>query len=359
MLMQVNELDSAFYRERLSGFLPDRMIDVHAHICLQAHRKSRGGERGTVSWVDRVASENTVEHLLDSYRLMFPGKQILPLVFGMTLAPGDELEAGNDYVRRCAAQHGLPALIFAIPSWGPQEFEARVTAGGFLGAKVYLTWASPELAPEEIGIFDFLPRHQLEVMDRHGWIAMLHIPRAGRLRDSSNLEQIIEIERRYPNVKLVVAHVGRAYCPEDVGNAFEVLAETRRVYFDISANTNDAIFEQLIRAVGPRRILFGSDLPITRMRMRRTCEQGSYVNLVPPGLYGDVSGDRHMREAAEHEAGKLTFFMYEEIDAFRRAAARVGLTSEDVHDVFFENASRILSGLGVRVSLAAFSGASQ
>jgi hypothetical protein len=47
-------------------------------------------------------------------------------------------------------------------------------------------------------------------MDRHGWIAMLHVPRAGRLRDPSNLEQIIEIERRYPNVKLIVAHVWRA-----------------------------------------------------------------------------------------------------------------------------------------------------
>jgi uncharacterized protein len=348
MLFEVKERDSAFYRERLSGFLPDRMIDMHTHIWLGAQRKSRGGERGTVQWVDRVASENSVEDLVDTYRLMFPGKQVLPLVFGMALAPGDDLEAGNDYVRRCAAQHGLPSLIFATPSWGSEEFEARVTAGGFLGAKVYLTWAPPERGPDEIEIFDFLPRHQLEVMDRHGWIALLHVPRAGRLRDPANLQQIIEIERRYPRVILVVAHVGRAYCPEDVGNAFEVLAETRRVYFDISANTSDSIFEQLIRAVGPRRILFGSDLPITRMRMRRICERGTYVNLVPPGLYGDVSGDRHMRVAPEPDAGLLTFFMYEEIDAFRRAAARAGLTPADVKDVFFDNARRILSGLGVR-----------
>jgi hypothetical protein len=93
------------------------------------------------------------------------------------------------------------------------------------------------------------------------------------------------------------------------------------------------------------------------MRMRRSCEQGTYVNFVPPGLYGDVSGDRHMREVAGHEAGKLTFFLYEEIDAFRRAAARAGLTSQDIQDVFFENARRILAGLGVRISSAASRGA--
>ena len=103
MLFEVSEVDSAFYRERLRAFLPERMIDVHTHVCLQAHRRLKGGERGTVSWVDRVASENTVEDLLESYRLMFPGKQVLPLIFGMTLVPGDDLDAGNDYVRRCAS----------------------------------------------------------------------------------------------------------------------------------------------------------------------------------------------------------------------------------------------------------------
>ncbi len=347
MILSVSKADVAFYQERLSAFLPSRIIDVHAHVCLKAHRRNKGGERGTVTWTDRVATENPVEDLLDSYRLLLPGKQVLPLIFGMTIAPGDDLDAGNDYVRRCAAEHGLPALIFAVPNWGVAEFEERVLAGGFLGAKVYLTWAPPEIDPDAIEIFDFLPRHQLAVMNRHGWIAMLHVPRKGRLRDPSNLEQIIEIERTYPNVKLIIAHVGRAYCPEDVGNAFEVLAETRRVYFDISANTNDEVFERLIRAVGAKRVLFGSDLPILRMRMRRICDQGSYVNLVPPGLYGDVSGDNHMREVTIDEAERLTYFLYEEIDALRRAAIRTGLTHSETECIFFENARRILSELGV------------
>ena len=113
--------------------------------------------------------------------------------------------------------------------------------------------------------------------------------------------------------------------------------------FDFSANTNTQVFEQLIRAVGPRRILFGSDLPITRMRMRRICEKGTYVNLVPRGLYGDVSEDQHMREVDGPEAETLSLFLYEQIEAFRQAAERTGLTTRDIEDIFYYNAVRMIN----------------
>ena len=47
----------------------------------------------------------------------------------------------------------------------------------------------------------------------------------------------------------------------NAGDAFEVLADTENMMFDISANTKVEVFERLIKAVGPKRILFGSDLP--------------------------------------------------------------------------------------------------
>ena len=93
---------------------------------------------------------------------------------------------------------------------------------------------------------------------------------------------------------------------------------------------------------GPRRILFGSDLPILRMRMRRICENGVYINLVPPGLYGDVSDDPHMREVSPQEGAKLSFFMYEELLAFRQATEATGLDDADLEDVFYNNAARVL-----------------
>jgi predicted TIM-barrel fold metal-dependent hydrolase len=342
-LFEIKEIDRKCYQQDIEGFLPEKIIDVHTHIWLdQFMPKVSHDPKRAVSWPALVAKDNPIEDLIQTYRLLLPGKQVTPLIFGNVLSRDVDEVSSNGYVSESAKKHQFPSLIFALPWWSAEEFEKKVLTGGFLGSKVYLTLSDPAIAEKDIQIFDFLPHHQLEVLNKHGWIAMLHIPRPGRLKDPLNLAQMIEIEEKYPNVKLIIAHVGRAYCPEDVGNAFDVLGRTKKMMFDISANTSAENFEKLIRSVGPRRILFGSDLPITRMRMRRICENGRYVNLVPHGIYGDVSNDKNMREVYDLEAQKLTFFFYEEILAFRRAAEAVGLSSKDINDVFYNNTYRLI-----------------
>jgi len=341
-LFKVKDIDRKFYKEKLCDFVPEKIIDIHAHVSLEKFKAKKSDRaKRLVTWPSLVARENPIEDLIETYRLLFPGKHVLPMIFG-TIVSIENIEGSNAYVSRCATTYNFPSLIFAVPQWDSAEFEEKVIAGKFLGAKVYLYYADPSISGKEVKIFDFLPHHQLEVLNRHGWIVMLHIPRDARLRDPLNLSQMLEIENRYPNVKLIIAHVGRAYCPEDVGDAFEVLSQTKNMMFDISANTNQENFEKLIRAMGPKRIIFGSDMPILRMRMRRICEKGNYVNIVPKGLYGDVSEDRHMREVEGEEAEKLTFFMYEEIDAFRRASKDTGLTRNDIEDIFYNNAAKII-----------------
>ena len=76
--------------------------------------------------------------------------------------------------------------------------------------------------------------------------------------------------------------------------------------------------------------------------MRRIERDGIYVNLVPKGLYGDVTDDPNMDEIEGGEADKLTFFMYEEIDAFRRAAEKTHLCQTDIEDIFYNNAMKII-----------------
>jgi len=342
-LFAVKDVDRRFYDQHIAGWLPDEFYDIHTHVWLKRfNKRSIPGEKTrTVAWPSMVAAENPAEHLLESYRLMFPGQSVTPMIFASLTR--EFLDAANAYVARAARTHKLPALIFSDPRWPAADLERRVRSGGFLGVKSYLTMAPAYLPAGEIRIFDFFPHHQLEVMNRHGWIVMLHIPRNQRLRDPVNLAQMLEIEERYPRIQLIVAHVGRAYCPEDVGDAFQILAKTRRMNFDFSASSNAAVFRQLLETVGPQRVLFGSDMPILRMRARRVCEKGFYINIVPKGLYGDVSADPHMREVTGAEAEKLTFFMYEELAAFGRAARAAGLSSSDIKDVFYGNAVRMIA----------------
>ncbi|BBH21376.1 hypothetical protein Back11_27210 [Paenibacillus baekrokdamisoli] len=345
-LFEVKEVDKIFYNEKLRDFLPEQMIDIHTHVWLDKFRlESASAPVRAVTWPSLVAKQNPVEDLIETYELMFPGKKVTPLMFSQVSLNFD-ITAGNEYISRCAEQLNFPSLMVTKPEQSASYFEEEIEKGGFLGCKVYLNFAAPYIPEKEIRIFDFLPPHHLEVLNRRRWVAMLHIPRDGRLKDSVNLAQLLEIERKYPDLKLIVAHVGRAYCPEDVGNAFEILAETKNMVYDFSANTNSYVFQQLIKAVGPKRILFGSDLPILRMRTRRICENGNYVNLVPKGLYGDVTGDVHMSEVEGSEAEGLTFFMYEQLDAFRLAAQAEELTRLDIEDVFYNNAQQIIQNTG-------------
>ena len=341
-LFEMKQSDLEYYQKYIKDFLPERFIDVHTHVWLDEFRiQGREFPQRTVKWPSMVAKDNSIEDLLETYRLMFPDKKAKALLFGQVSEEIDT-KKGNAYISDCAKKFGFPSLFVSNPGMTSEEFEKGIEEGGFLGCKVYLNYAPHYIPENEIRIFDFLPHHHLEVLNRRGWVVMLHIPRPGRLKDPVNLAQMLEIEEKYPGVKLIIAHVGRAYCNEDIGNAFEVLSSTKNMMFDITANTNAYVFELLIKAVGSHRIVFGSDLPILRMRSRRICENGKYINLVPKGMYGDVSADSHMREVEGREADELTFFMYEEINAFRIAAEKAGLNRKQCEDVFYNNAAKLL-----------------
>jgi len=344
MLFGIRDVDKKFYEERLRDFLPEKIIDSHSHIWLNK-LIDRGDDRADriQAWPLKVAEENSIEDLIEGYKLYFPDKKVVPLFCPGNIRSKSSIERLNEYCASSAAEYDYPFLTLTNPDWEADKVETTIKNDKSIGVKVYLTFAPDYIPTEEIRIFDFLPPHHLEVLNKNGWAALLHIARSKRLRDPLNLAQMLEIEQRYPNVKLIIAHVGRAYCPEDVGNAFEVLKGTKNMVFDLAANCNADVFEQLINTVGPKRILFGSDEPISRMRMKRICDNGRYINLVAKGAYGDVSGDPHMREVSREESDRFTFFMYEIIDAFRQAAHRTGLSKADIEDVFCNNALRIIN----------------
>jgi predicted TIM-barrel fold metal-dependent hydrolase len=132
-------------------------------------------------------------------------------------------EKNNNYVSECSKKTGWPALYYSDPAESAEELEAHIRNGGFLGVKCYLNRTPMYLPEAEIRVFDFFPKNHLEVLNRMGAIAMLHIPRHGRLKDPVNLAQILELKREFPRVRLVIAHIGRAYTAYDVGDAFDTL----------------------------------------------------------------------------------------------------------------------------------------
>lgn len=342
-LFEVTPYDKMIYETELRDFLPEKIIDVHTHVYLKKNLDPvvTANTHKTVSWTKLVAEDDSIEDLQETYRLMFPDKDVHSLMFA---GGKGSLVKNNHYVSETSRKTGWPALYYSEPTESAEQIEQRIREGGFLGLKSYLTRSPKYIPTKEIRVFDFFPKHQLAKLNEMGAICMLHLPRDARLRDPVNLHQILEIRQEFPNVRLIVAHIGRAYCPEDVGDAFEFLAQEPETMFDFSANCSEYVITEALRHVGPKHMMFGTDMPILRMRCRRIAENGNYVNLVPPGLYGDVSGDSHMREVAPEEADKVTFFAYEELLALKRACETLGLGRQDVEDMLYNNANALIEG---------------
>lgn len=331
----MNEYDKQVYEKELKSFLPDSFIDCHAHIWKESFLPY-GSANGGALWIDRVADELTSDDLMRTLSELYPDKKVTPLVFG---GVKHNIEQCNNYVCDESKKYGFPSLLRSDYSMSAEELEEQVKKGGFLGLKPYITNCPKYIPIPEIRIFDFLPHEHLQVADKNGWIVMLHIPRSKRLIDPVNLAQLMEIEEKYPNLKLIVAHIGRAYSVEDLGNAFDILKSTKNMLFDFTANLSDDAIRACIEAVGTKRLLFGSDLPISIMRMYRITEKGVYYNIVPRGLYGDVSDDPHLRETDEKN---ITLMIYEQLRAFKRVATQMKLTDAQIEDIMYCNAKSLL-----------------
>ncbi len=334
--VNVTDYDRKVYEEELADFLPDHILDAHVHIYKEEMQRVRPENRkGCVNWPHMVAPDLTIEDMEQSFLQMFPGKTVKAVIMGMPTCKLDEV---NPYVLSCAKDKKLPALYCTNWDTPPEEIRAAM-ASGFCGIKPYLNNSPSYIPAGEVRIFDFLPHAHLQVMNELGGVIMLHIPRALRLRDPVNLAQMMEIEEKYPGAKVIIAHIGRAYVPSDIGDAFSVLKNTKNMLFDFTANTLTLAMVKCIEAVGTKRLMFGSDMPITKMRMYRICKDDHYVNVVPRGAYGDVSGDPNMQETDDTE--HMTTFMYEELRAFKRCAEELHLTRTDVEDILCGNAARL------------------
>ncbi|MBO4868209.1 MAG: amidohydrolase [Clostridia bacterium] len=346
-LFEVKENDKRIYEKELKDFLPDRFIDIHTHVWLDSLTTPRpeGEDSRAVLWPSLVALDNSIEDLQETYRLLFPGKDVSALMFTSAVHDVESGVKNNEYVSSASKRSGWPALYYSHPTQSPDEVEAKIREGGFLGIKSYLS-LSPAYIPEaEIRIFDFFPKEQLKRMDEMGAIVMLHIPRNGRLKDPVNLEQILELKAEFPRARVIIAHVGRAYTHGDVGNAFtDYLYKVPDLMYDFSANCCEYAITEVIKHAGPKHVMYGTDMPILRMRTHRIEENGTYINLIPPGMYGDPSQDRHLREVSEEETENITFFVYEELLAFKRACKTLGMTADDVADMMYNNAKNLIDG---------------
>jgi uncharacterized protein len=337
-------VDRAFWAEHLEGWLPRRILDAHTHIMdpgLRAYPMTESMRRQY--WVNEVFEPIDFATADHCHRLVFPNRDVSCVAFGIPDLDFD-LEKGNDYLQQGCCSRSWHSLAVIRPQWTAGKIAAALDQPGVIGVKPYYSLISQNRqtrdAHLEAGIFDFLPHHILEVLDeRHAWVT-LHVPKAARLGHPDNLREIRELRRRYPNVVVVIAHLGRCYTEAHALEALPLLAEDPGLYFDTSAVLNPASHRVALEQLGPERILYGSDNPVFYMRGRRQYRDRTYINRTSHPFHFNRE-----REPLEVEAA-YTLYMYEDLRAIRQACEELGLSDRrQIEAIFHDNAARLIDSV--------------
>ena len=327
------------YEEELRSWLPPRILDCHVHVSLAEHCGPISPERLKQNWAMEIDMDQSWKRLRDNYRILFPDQEVAALAFGITYREVD-IESNNEYVIAGASdpRNRARALFVTRPEWEASRI-AEAMSRGFLGIKPY-----PDLAlreSNEVSIFDFVTPGQLAALNELGGILMLHLPRQGRLADPDNIREVLEIHESYPSIKLILAHIGRAFCLPTAQRGLPHFVDAPGIYFDTAANLNPDVFQYAIETVGPKRLLFGSDLPITLIRGMREHVGERYIN------YTDGPYSWNTNRKSPEEEAKYTCFVYEELRALRKAIERSGLGSDAVEMIMYSNSAELM-GISAR-----------
>jgi len=324
--------DEKVWREELDAFLPERLFDCHGHVYLKEHRPPTTARPGGPVVVEAYPHEvfAAVEARL------FPGREVQALVFGSVNAAVD-LDSTNAYAREAAQTHGWQALMVPSLTDDTETLLEKITEGGFLGFKPYWTFAAAHhgIAQNDVTLEMMVTDAMREAADRAGLIITTHIPRAGRLADPVNIEGLRKLCTDAPNAKIVLAHFGRCYFPEAVGDGLS-LADVDNLYPELSFVQDWEVVEQVLRTFDRGKILFGLDLPVAQ-------EKGKMLG---------INAQRHFFTKRPHKWAAhvdpdsydvhCTLFAYEIVRAIKKASEKAGLSRAEIEDVFWNNADRLV-----------------
>jgi uncharacterized protein len=323
------------YNAEISPRLPGKVVDCHVHVSLAEHCGPISADRLRANWALEVGVAQSWESLRKTYGVLLPDQKVYTLAFGGVFVETD-LERNNDYVLAGTLDtvNNAQGLLVTRPEWDADTI-AEALSKGFIGVKPY-----PDLAPQsDPGIYDFLPKSHLKALDDAAGILMLHLPRHGRLTDPDNLRELLEISEAYPRVRIVVAHIGRSFCLPTAKSGLPHLLDHPGILFDTAANLNSEVFRFALDTVGPDRLVYGSDLPITLMRGVREHVGDKYIN------YTDAPYSWNVNMKSADEESRYTYFLYEELRAIIKAVDDGGFGADAMEKIMFSNSAKLL-GLG-------------
>ena len=311
----LQEEDIEFFEREIESFLPDRIFDAHAHL-------------GTVPgyFPSLVGHAEYFERMIEVHC-----RQQISAVFISRV--GQDM---NEWVSKQAAVNPTcRGLFFAKPEDDEEWVRQEVSRLGLCGIKCYHTMARSGGPTWEAEIPSYLPEKLVRVADEEDWAIMLHLVRSRAVADPSNIHWIKHYCRRYPNMKLILAHSARGFQPSHNMEGLPQLKGLDNLYFDTSANCEPIAHQAIIRYMGHEKLLYGTDFPVSHKRGRSVGVGDSFV-----WLYGEMDIWNE-----KHAAIKPVLIGLEHLRSLKWVCWSEKLGDSKIEDIFWNNPARVF---GVR-----------
>ncbi len=308
--------------------LPPRLFDAHAHLW----RLSDFAQPATGIWAgggDAVTPDVWRAHLarqVGADRLA--GALFLPVPFPRPKS----IAAVNAWILAAAAAcPGSRALALVAPEMKPDDVAPLLDAPAFAGFKPYHTF-SPVQPTFQAPLQAFLPEWAWALAHERGLVITLHLVRDGALADPGNQSELLDYCERYPNARLILAHAARGFHAPNTIDGLAALRGLDNVWFDTSGIGERDALEAILREFGPRRLLWGSDFPVSEIRGRCVTVGDGFAWLESASVLWDKTGPQ----------GRPTLVGLESLRALLAAGDAFGLNAADLQDICADNARRLL-----------------
>ena len=272
--------DSAFEKKITQYFdetLPEKVFDAHVHIS-RAYAKRTGYEGEPY----RQYLEFTEKYI----RRRPAGALVMPQV--SETHTEETLEDDNRYNLALARKHGHAAGLIIRPQSGREKTERLLDENPQIKVlKPYFYYAEGVENKEEADIHTFVPAWMWELANDREMPILLHLSHyVDVLSHPANIEEINRFCRRYPRVKLVLAHCGMGHNVPKLAWGLEAIRGLDNIWFDSSGASEPMASCYCIRYFGTERLMYGGDFDFAAM-YGRICSYGSTFRSIRPGPEND------------------------------------------------------------------------
>lgn len=242
-------------KDSFTEWLPDDIIDAHAHCNLAEHVHSIG-EKSLVHMLSTFTHYSLEDSRWVRETFFHPGKRVRTLRFAKTFR-GIDHKVANEYLLSASPEEDRIAL-FGLPE--DVEYTVRMLSHPRVSAlKMYYSYVEPTAET----IYDYFRPDILEEAQRLDKPIILHLPKM-IVRCTDDLLRVLS---DFPRLRVVLAHLGLSkMVVPGLENAFELVAPYQRVLMDTALNPSAEVVALAFKHFGTERIMYGSDEPLHLIR---------------------------------------------------------------------------------------------